>query len=119
MLFCKPSCLLPATLLLCLSAVACSSQPTVPQIPQNATSQNASEEIIPVGNLMDDRIAFEFAIYYLPKPSKDPSGELDSLLRDRFTAFHRVDQLDDNTAGILLAARAERDPRARYTPPAV
>ncbi len=37
-----------------------------------ACSKEPEGETIPAGSLMADSIRFQFAIYYLPRPSRDP-----------------------------------------------
>lgn len=67
---------------------------------------------------MEDVISFQFAIYYLPTPTKEPLPELDSLLRshERLT-FQRTETIDDQDRMPTVVGRIEPDPQHEYAPP--
>jgi uncharacterized protein YegJ (DUF2314 family) len=71
----------------------------------------------PARNLMENYIQFEFALYFLPKPSKDPLAELDVLLKKDFAFFKRADKLEENPKQGYVAARIETDVQSKYAPP--
>ncbi|AMV19017.1 DUF2314 domain-containing protein [Planctomyces sp. SH-PL14] len=84
----------------------------------------------PVGDQRAERIEYEFAIYYLPKPTKDPLAELKSLLAGRYRFFTLRERTADekpadadapaaSTAVSVpsVAARIEPDVQAEYAPP--
>jgi len=73
--------------------------------------------MIPVGSLMDDRISFQLAIYFLPKPTKEPTGELDLFLHSHASGFRRIDKIDGKSDGLAVAARMENDQINAYRPP--
>ena len=66
---------------------------------------------------MDKQISFQFGIYYLPQPTKDPLAELDALLAYTFTAIHRVDTIDQESTRPTVSARLDADPKNNYPPP--
>lgn len=66
---------------------------------------------------MENRISFQFAIYYLPKPSQDPIAEIDRLLEERFPGLKRVEKIDDTSKDRELAVRIDEDPKSDYAPP--
>jgi uncharacterized protein YegJ (DUF2314 family) len=74
-------------------------------------------EPIPPGNLRTERITFQFAVYYLPKPVKEPNAELRMLLSSKYSVFRQVENIDVEQPFPTLAARLESDPAANYAPP--
>jgi uncharacterized protein YegJ (DUF2314 family) len=78
--------------------------------------QAASGDQIPTGNLMDERISFEFAVYYLPE-SQNPFAELDRLLSESDGFFQRAEKIEGQEKRPTLVARLEANPRTAYTPP--
>jgi uncharacterized protein YegJ (DUF2314 family) len=73
--------------------------------------------VIPAGDLTDEHIAYEFAVYYLPEPSTDPLVELDALLKGKYFVFHRAEKVEGQEDALTLAARIETHPAANYAPP--
>lgn len=69
------------------------------------------------GDLMSDQIYFEFAVYYLPTPAKDPQSVLDQLLKKDFSQFRKVEKLDESPEGMALKARLLTDVQESYAPP--
>ena len=74
-------------------------------------------EPIPPGDLRAERIAFQFAIYYVPRPVKEPTAELRALLSSKYSLFKQVEDIDVEQPFPAVAARLEIDPRANYAPP--
>jgi uncharacterized protein YegJ (DUF2314 family) len=111
--------LLPAlTMMLIYSVVAgCSPKLQGPKPANVEATAKGEDKMIPVGSLMDDRISYQFAIYFLPKPTKEPIVELESLLKDQVSGFRRVEKIDGNGEGLFVAARIENDPANAYRPP--
>jgi hypothetical protein len=66
---------------------------------------------------MDEQIMVEFAIYYLPKPTKEPLGELDAFLNGRFKGFERVQKISPPKTGRAIAARVLTNVKEAYAPP--
>jgi len=89
-----------------VGVVLCScSQTSQPDGPSATMASKASNvEPILAGELMDDQIMSEFAIYYLPTPTKEPLSELDELLKDKFKRFQKVDKIAPPKAGMVVAA---------------
>lgn len=73
--------------------------------------------LIPAGELMDDNISFQFAIYYVPKPINDPLPVLNELLANEFKAFKKVEELGKTPEQMLLSARLNPDVQKNYAPP--
>ena len=63
------------------------------------SSEESPANLIPMGDLTDDHIAYQFAIYYLPRPTKEPLAELDLLLKGNFADFQRVKKIDKEPQG--------------------
>jgi uncharacterized protein YegJ (DUF2314 family) len=74
-------------------------------------------EPIPPGDLRAERITFQLAVYYLPKPVKEPIAELRTLLSSKYSLFKQVENIDVEQPFPTLAARLEVDPHANYAPP--
>lgn len=86
----------------------------------------------PSGDQRAERIEYEFAIYYLPKPTKDPLAELKLLLAGRYRFFTLREPPADDKPGAASAgdqtpmttvsvpavqARIETDVQTEYAPP--
>ncbi len=71
----------------------------------------------PSGPLMQDEIAFQFAIYHLPSPQGDPLSCLNELLQSEFKGFQRVDGIVSGKEGMQIAARVINEVQASYAPP--
>lgn len=99
------------TFLLLMALCSCS------QKSEPAANHQTANEPIPAGDLRAGRISFQFAIYYLPKPNKEPLAELDVLLSDKFSQFKRVEKIEGNEQSPTLAARIDNDPHKSYSPP--
>jgi uncharacterized protein YegJ (DUF2314 family) len=80
-------------------------------------SPSPSQQPIPAGSLAADRMSFQFAIYYLPRPSKNPVAALDTLLKDAQATFRKVQKLTDGETTPALAVRLDEDPQVEYAPP--
>jgi uncharacterized protein YegJ (DUF2314 family) len=68
---------------------------------------------------MADKIVFEFAIYYLPTPTKDPFSELDKLLQDKFKGFKKVDTISHTQGGMAIRPKLVTDVSESYAPPSL
>lgn len=79
--------------------------------------QQPSGELIPAGDLMAEQISFEFAIFYVPEPTKDPFVELDWLLKEKFKSVRRVETIEEEVKSPVLTARPEMDPKSNYPLP--
>jgi len=66
---------------------------------------------------MEDSITFQFAIYYLPSPEKNPLEQLDQLLKNEFKSFQKVDKITSDKEGMLVAAKVNTDVQKSYVPP--
>jgi uncharacterized protein YegJ (DUF2314 family) len=80
-------------------------------------SHKQKEDIIPAGLLMAKSIHFQYAIYYLPVPLKDPSAALDQLLAKSYKTHKRVKELEETPKSLLIWAYMENDAQTEYKPP--
>jgi uncharacterized protein YegJ (DUF2314 family) len=90
-----------------LSLVSCS--------PKSSTTTPSSA--IPPGSLMQENIAFQFAVYYLPVPTNNPTAILDTLLIEKFPNARRVAKLSNSTEGVCIASQLETNVQESYSPP--
>jgi len=74
-------------------------------------------EPIPAGELRDDHILLQFAVYYLPEPDIDPSAELDRLLTESTSSFERVAEIEEPSELPKVSAYLEDDPAENYVAP--
>jgi uncharacterized protein YegJ (DUF2314 family) len=88
---------------LILALVACTKMP--------------ESEVIPAGPLMSDSIGFQFAVYYLPKPAKDPLTVLHEVLAARHSKLKLVAQLPKAAQEPLLSAHMLDRVQEEYAPP--
>lgn len=94
-------------------------QPRPPSASRPSTSPVVAKHkgnLIAASDLRSDRIKFEFAIFYLPKPSQDPLAKLDALLRQKFSSIHHVNKLEGRESSPTLAATFETN-RTNFSPP--
>jgi hypothetical protein len=113
------------TMLILVLAASCSRSPDVPEAQQSDPGEMQPAAVrgkgemhkIEPGNLMAERVTFEFAVYYLPEPSKPPLEELGGLLRKQFKQFQRVEKISKQSEGMVVAARMNADVKRTYVPP--
>jgi uncharacterized protein YegJ (DUF2314 family) len=72
---------------------------------------------IPAGPLMEDSMLFHYAIYYLPRPSKEPVAELKRLLAEMENAPTLVDAMPETPGESVIAVDMLEDVQKEYTPP--
>ena len=98
---------------------SCSQAPQPEPTTMVAEAKTRSSRIEPIGAgaLMDDHIMFEFAIYYLPTPTKEPLGELDTFLKGKFKGFEKVEKISPPKTGRAIAARVVTNVEESYAPP--
>src|SRR5262245_26426670 len=99
--------------------IAISVLPGLTSCSPKKTSPKASGPPIPAGPLMRDDIAFQFAIYYLPVPTKDPIVTLDALLAQKFSQVKKVTQLEPGRPGIFLVPEVITNVPVRYSAPSM
>lgn len=87
-------------------------QPTPPAAAAPSTVKPVAPE-----SLMDKQIGFEFAVYYLPLPRKDPVLETNKVLNEPKAIFHTVKSIEKEPAKPVIVVRVENDPQAKYAPP--
>lgn len=94
--------------LICLATfLGCSSEVTM--------SENSS--VPSLNTLVQERIDFQYAIYYLPSPTKDPIGVLDTLLKEEFTNLHKVNEVPENPTEMVVVPAIITDVKETYIPP--
>lgn len=80
-------------------------------------SKKASQKLLPAGSPMAQYIRFEYAVYMMPVPSKDPNAVLQRALKVGFPKLKLVSELPAQPKETLMAARIERDMHGDYAPP--
>lgn len=115
---------LPSRVAVCLGTVlfwSCSQAPGPDPTPASVPSPKSASDMEPIraGELMDDQIMFEFAIYYLPAPTKEPLSELDALLEGKFNGFKKVDNIATSTKGIAIWSKLVTNVSESYAPPSL
>lgn len=71
----------------------------------------------PAGTPATQTIHFQFAIYYLPEPSKEAVSVAQGVIRSQKLRFTMVDATTDAPKQPEIALRLENDVTARYAPP--
>lgn len=66
---------------------------------------------------MADSIHFQFAVYYLPRPSGDPLAALRQVLVRQHNQFTLVAQMPEVPGDLLVCARVQSDVPQEYAPP--
>lgn len=77
----------------------------------------APAEKFPAGSPVSGAAVFEYAIYYLPTPSKDPVAALRQTLLAMPASPKLLNQPPDNIAEPSMTARWEKDVAHKYAPP--
>jgi uncharacterized protein YegJ (DUF2314 family) len=103
---------------LLLSLVSCSRTEVPTENGDSNSSRKANATASPK-NAMSDHIAFQFAIYYLPEPKRDPLAELDGLLKEIPDSIKRIKRATGKEKSPTFAARMESDPQQKYAPPSL
>jgi len=80
-------------------------------------SKRREQEIVPTGSPMAKSIHFQFAIYYLPLPSKAPSAVLDQLLVGEHSQLKLVEEMPEAPGELLVCAYVQDDIQEEYAPP--
>ena len=76
-----------------------------------------SEHIVPAGPLMEEYIHFQYAIYYIPRPSNDPSAVLKKLLADQYSELNLVDKMKEYPDDLFVSAFVQENAQKEYAPP--
>ena len=98
-----------------LFGLSCSN--SAPKAGSNASVKPSAPQVpIAADELRDKHITFEFAIFYLPQPTKDPLAELRTWLQDKGAPLAQVEKLAGEEDSPTLAARLETNPRTSYPP---
>jgi uncharacterized protein YegJ (DUF2314 family) len=101
-----------------ISLISLSCSNSAPKVESNSRAKASTPKApIAAGELRDEHIKFQFAIYYLPQPNKDPLAELQTVLQDKSAKFRQVEKLDGKENSPTVAARLETNPKAEYAPP--
>jgi len=82
-------------------------------------SIQSERDFIPAGSPMEPFIRFQFAIYYLPTPSRDPLVVLRELLATKESPPTLIDELPEQPDRSLVHARLNADVQTEYAPPDV
>jgi uncharacterized protein YegJ (DUF2314 family) len=80
-------------------------------------SKRQDQEIVPAGSPMARSIHFQFAIYYLPLPSGDPSAALNQLLAREYRKLKLVEEMREDPGELLVCAYVQNDIQTEYAPP--
>lgn len=82
-------------------------------------SKLSEPEGIPVGTLMSDSIRFQFAVYYLPEPTRKPATTLDKFLVINHSKLKQVTQLPEVPNDLLVSTHLLSDVQEKYAPPSM
>lgn len=77
----------------------------------------APQQKIAAGSPSSKAVIFQFAVYFLPVPSKDPMAALRTVLRDQPASPALVDEVPKGLAKPVLMAHLEKDVEHQYAPP--
>ncbi len=78
---------------------------------------SAGQTPLRAGSLKAEWIGFQFAVYYLPTPNKDPMVVFRDLLANRYPNVQVVDDVPEEAGGMLVRARMFDNVQAAYRPP--
>jgi uncharacterized protein YegJ (DUF2314 family) len=74
-------------------------------------------EVVPAGPLTTPLVRFQFAVYYLPTPSGDPSAVLKRVMTERPQQFKNVEAINAPPDEPVVHARLRRDVQSGFAPP--
>lgn len=72
---------------------------------------------IPAGSPMSKSIHFQYALYFLPKPNKNPLKVLKRHLSAKGLKFKLVDKIPESPRKMFIQARLEKNVQKKYVPP--
>src|SRR5574340_340677 len=81
----------------------------------NAAS--AVQQVFPSGSPMKDTVVLQYAVYFLPTPSKDPKAVLQAVLRKMPAPPLLVEKPPRSLAKPVMTAYLEKDVAQQYAPP--
>src|SRR6266705_99843 len=74
------------------------------------------ENLFPAGSTLAPFIQFQYAVYMLPRHTKDPFVALRQILQKESVRAKLVDKLPENPEGAFVQARLETDVAKNYVP---
>jgi uncharacterized protein YegJ (DUF2314 family) len=89
--------------------VSCSAE-------QAESKLKTKDESVPAGSPFSENIYFQFAVYYLPKPAKDPYMVLRETLK-KYPKLKLVNEMQEAPRQMIVSAFIEKDVKNKYTPP--
>jgi uncharacterized protein YegJ (DUF2314 family) len=82
-----------------------------------ACSKPQTQNTVPAEPPMADFIQFQYAVYFLPLHTKDPSIVLRELLAKKYSDLKLVEKLPEKPDEMFLKAALETDVQHQYVPP--
>lgn len=86
---------------------------------QLSSSVHASpmQKRVPAGSPTEQTVKFQYAVYFLPSPSKDPNSVLQAVLQNRKLKIRAVSEIPEHPGVPMLSAHMENDVARNYAPP--
>jgi hypothetical protein len=78
-----------------------------------------SQPLAPAGSPMSESIRFQYAVYFLPTPKKDPMKVLSKLLATKGAGFKQVNKLSKSVKQRVVSAVLEKNVPKKYSPPSL
>jgi uncharacterized protein YegJ (DUF2314 family) len=85
----------------------------------SSCSKKHELNLIPAGSPFADWIHFRYAVYVLPRATKDPSVVLHEALTKRYTELKLVDAIPERPTEMVVHAHLEKDVQREYSPPSL
>lgn len=86
-------------------------------VSSGCSKERAKQDTLPAGPPMAKSIQFQFAIYYLPRPPKDPSAALVQLLAKKHSNLKLVEEIPEVPSELLVCAHVQDEVQKEYAPP--
>jgi hypothetical protein len=82
-----------------------------------ALAAAAQQQAFAAGSPMKDTVVFQYAVYFLPAPAKDPKAVLRARLRAMAAPPRLVEMPPRSLATPVMTAYLEQEVAQRYAPP--
>jgi hypothetical protein len=80
-------------------------------------SKKPEQNLVPAGPPMADSIRFQYAVYMLPIPAKNPSVVLQEALAKKYAGLKLVAEIPKDPREMVVSARLQRHVQQEYSPP--
>jgi uncharacterized protein YegJ (DUF2314 family) len=82
-------------------------------------SKKPEQSVLPAGSPMADSIQFQYAVYMLPIPAKNPLVMLQKALEKKYAGLKLVTEIPKDPRKMVVRVRLQKHVRQEYAPPSL